>query len=135
MGGDADSLSIQTSHGLRNWQVATDYGEQGATPVVVFTGPSTRLLGMTLLTRLCTTGGPVHGLRSPLLNAYEPLDVLLVGTHPLPRPIQCYHIWMGDVGWTRVIVFNTSATNYPPVNIEDSPDPVKENYLGIKIVI
>ncbi len=42
---------------------------------------------------------------------------------------------MGDVGRTRVNVFHISAANYPPVNIEDSPDPVKKNSLGIKIII
>ncbi len=65
---DGDPLSVQTAHGLRNWIGVQDHGTHGPAPVVVYTGPSTRRLGMTLLTRLCAVGGPVQGLRSPCSN-------------------------------------------------------------------
>ncbi len=76
---DGDTLSVQSVHGLKNWTEVPDYGSGGSVPVVVYTGPSTRRLGMALLTRLCASGGPVQGMRSPLLHSYQPLNVLMCG--------------------------------------------------------
>ncbi len=74
-----DTLSISDIARLKRWNTLAVSGEREQFPVAIYVREPNRILGMALLTRLCSRGGPVGGIVAMLLNNFDPLSVVLVG--------------------------------------------------------